>query len=175
MREEVLAVKAAASELYKNNEYEQAIGKYTEALALMPELDPDDDDAIEAALGTPEAKLRCVLLANRAQCHLKVGEKVPEGIESAEARRAFMKANMDASFAVEVDPTYAKAHYRKGLSILGMPDSQQRSKEAVGALQAALKCPDIDAEMVKEVTSILEYAQHRRFEAVDMPESCCIQ
>ena len=76
--------------------YEEAAVKYSEALGLMPEMDPDDDDEIEAgkdslspfvsrvraawrrcaccdsvwksvARGTPEAKLRAVLLSNRAQ------------------------------------------------------------------------------------------------------------
>lgn len=37
---------------------------------------------------------------------------------------------------------------------LGMPETQQRSKEAVGALQAALKCPDMGAEMAKEVNRV---------------------
>jgi hypothetical protein len=62
--------------------------------------------------GTPDAKLRAILLSNRAQCYLKMGEKVPEGIESKEARKAFMKANMDAGFASELAPDYAKAQYR---------------------------------------------------------------
>ena len=153
----------------------EAAGKYSEALGLMPELDPDDDDAIEAERGTPEGKLRAILLSNRAQCHLKIGEKVEGGIESKEARKSFMKANMDAGFASELAPDYSKAHYRKGLSLLGMPETQQRSKEAVMALQDALKCPDISEAMAAEVRQVLDYAQHRRFEAVDMPANCCIQ
>jgi hypothetical protein len=88
------------------------------------------------------------------QCYLKIGGAVPEGIESKEARKMFMKANMDAGFASELAPDYAKAHYRKGLSLLGMPETQQRSKEAVGALQAALKCPDMGDEMAKEVKKV---------------------
>ena len=115
-----------------------------------------------------------MLLCNRAQCYLKMGEKVEGGIESKEARKAFMKANMDACFAAELAPKYAKAHYRKGLSLLGMPDTNARSKEAVGALKEALQCPDI-ADMAGEVNKVLEYAQNRRFAAVDMPENCSIQ
>lgn len=93
------------------------------------------------------------------QCYLKIGEKVAEGIESKEARRAFMKANMDAGFAAELYPDYAKAHYRKGLSLLGMPETQQRSKEAVAALQTALKCPDMAQEMAVEVNKVLHPLQ----------------
>ena len=85
---------------------------------------------------------------------MKVGEKVPEGIQSKEARKAFMKANMDAGLAAELAPDYAKAHYRKGLSLLGMPETQQRSKEAVMALQAALKCSDMSQGMAEEVKKV---------------------
>ena len=49
---------------------------------------------------------------------MKIGEKEPEGIKSVQARKAFMKANMDAGFAAELAPDYAKAHYRKGLSLV---------------------------------------------------------
>jgi len=79
---------------------------------------------------------------------------VPEGIQSKEARKAFMKANMDAGLAAELAPDYAKAHYRKGLSLLGMPETQQRSKEAVMALQAALKSSDMSEGMAEEVKNV---------------------
>jgi hypothetical protein len=52
------------------------------------------------------------------QCYLKIGEQEPEGIKSPQARKAFMKANMDAGLAAELAPDYAKAHYRKGLSLV---------------------------------------------------------
>jgi hypothetical protein len=57
-------------------------------------------------------------LSVAVQCYLKIGEKEPEGIKSVQARKAFMKANMDAGFAAELAPDYAKAHYRKGLSLV---------------------------------------------------------
>lgn len=91
---------------------------------------------------------------------------------------------------------YAKAHYRKGLALLGMPDTQQRSKEAVIALKAALsvrhawpltliaqasspelapsQCKDVSPDMRKEITEVLKYADERRFDGVDMPENCVI-
>ena len=75
--------------------------------------------------------------------------------------------------AAELDPSYAKAHLRKGIATLGMPETQQRSKEAVMALQAALKCR-VTPELKKEIEDTLKWAQHRRFEAVDMPENCLI-
>ena len=34
-----------------------------------------------------------------------------------------MKANMDAGFAAELAPDYAKAHYRKGLSLVSQSPS----------------------------------------------------
>ncbi len=83
------------------------------------------------------------------------------------------QARLDAGLAAELDPTYAKAHLRKGIATLGMPETQQRSKEAVMALQAALKCR-VSPELQKEIEDTLKWAQHRRFEAVDMPENCAV-
>ena len=54
-----------------------------------------------------------------------------------------------------------------------MPETQQRSKEAVMALQTALTCR-VTPELRKEIEQTLKWAQHRRFEAVDMPENCSI-
>jgi hypothetical protein len=74
------------------------------------------------------------------------------------------QARLDAGLAAELDPCYGKAHYRchscvtrmtcvahvtcaashtdthrrKGIATLGMPETQQRSKEAVMALQVRL-------------------------------------
>ena len=186
----VEAVKQAATVVYKEavalegdgeeygvmrDKFDAAIAKYSEALGLMREVDADDDDEIEALRGSAEARMRAVLLSNRAQCHLKIGQKHPDGVQSKEARKAFMKANMDASFASELAPDYSKALYRKGLSLLGMPDTNARSKEAVMALKQALTCADCGEAMAGEVRKMLEYAQQRRFEGVDMPENCCVQ
>mmetsp|Transcript_52671 Transcript_52671/g.128689 ORF Transcript_52671/g.128689 Transcript_52671/m.128689 type:complete len:176 (-) Transcript_52671:436-963(-) len=168
--------KAAANTLYSEGKHAEAIASYGAALKLLPELDPDDDDEIEKlrAEKPEEARIRTILLANRAQCHLQLGRADEGGIESKEARRHFMMANMDAGFAAELSPEYSKAHYRKGLALLGMPDTQQRSKEAVMALQSALKCTDCSEDMRKEINDVLKYAQERRFEGVDMPANCCV-
>mmetsp|Transcript_13866 Transcript_13866/g.32599 ORF Transcript_13866/g.32599 Transcript_13866/m.32599 type:complete len:175 (+) Transcript_13866:79-603(+) len=171
---DVEAVKAEANALYADSKYEEAIAKYTEAIKLMPELDPDDDDVIATLNGTPEGKLRAVLLSNRAQAFLQIGKMDPGGIESKEARKCFMKASMDAGLAVEIAPDYSKAQYRKGLALLGMPETPQRAKEAVGALEAALKCSDMTPALADEVKKMLQYAQERRFDGVDMPENCVV-
>ncbi len=86
---------------------------------------------------------------------------------------SFLQARLDAGLAAELDPSYAKAHFRKGVATLGMPETQQRSKEAVMALQTALTCR-VTPELRKEIEQTLKWAQHRRFEAVDMPENCSI-
>mmetsp|Transcript_26763 Transcript_26763/g.67563 ORF Transcript_26763/g.67563 Transcript_26763/m.67563 type:complete len:180 (+) Transcript_26763:39-578(+) len=169
-------VKGEANGLYGEGKLAEALEKYSEALKMLPEVDPDDEEEFaELRSSKPdETKLRTVLLANRAQCHLQMGKAVPEGIESKEARGHFMKANMDAAFAAELSPDYAKAHYRKGLALLGMPDTQQRSKEATMALKAALACKDASDAMRKEIGEVLKYADERRFEGVDMPENCVV-
>ena len=43
----------------------------------------------------------CACVRVCAQCYLKIGENDPDGIESKEARKAFMKANMDAGFFLD--------------------------------------------------------------------------
>lgn len=39
------------------NRYEEAAAKYSEALGLMPEMDPDDDDEIEAGTRSVRAPI----------------------------------------------------------------------------------------------------------------------
>jgi len=55
--EAVESAKAAAGAVYKEGKYEEAIAKYSEALGRLREIDPDDDDEIEAARGSAEARL----------------------------------------------------------------------------------------------------------------------
>lgn len=169
------AAKAAANKLYAENKLDEAIQAYTTALQLLPELDGSDEDVVASLVGSKEAGLRAILLTNRAQCLLMQGKVLvsADGLHSSEARKLFMKASLDAGLAAELDPSYAKAHLRKGIATLGMPETQQRSKEAVMALQAALKCR-VTPELKKEIEDTLKWAQHRRFEAVDMPENCAI-
>lgn len=49
----------------------------------------------------PHVVCECVCVCVCMQCYLKIGEKDPEGIESKEARKAFMKANMDAGCSLD--------------------------------------------------------------------------
>lgn len=71
--------------------------------------------ALDSMIGQPKS----IVLANRAACFLKLGE--PE------------KALVDATAAIELDPHYCKAHFRKGLALHAL----HRYKEALPALGKA--------------------------------------
>jgi hypothetical protein len=36
------------------------------------------------------------------------------------------------------------------------------------------QCKDVSADMRKEISEVLKYADERRFDGVDMPENCVI-
>jgi len=96
--------KSKGNECFTKREYAQSAAHYTFALA--------DDHAASA-------EDRAVLLANRAAAFLKLGQ--PE------------KALKDASKAVDLRPSYAKAHFRKGLALHAL----QRYKDALPCLGTA--------------------------------------
>jgi len=91
----------AGNDMFRANDFMQAALQYTEALGQIP------DD--------------CKILANRAQCWLKVGDHE--------------KALEDACRCTEVDPTYPKGWFRKGMSLHAM----KRYPEAIPALLEAEK------------------------------------
>eukprot|EP00961_Rhodomonas_salina_P271329 3666362-Rhodomonas_salina.1 len=86
----------------------------------MPELDPDDDDVIATLNGTPEGKLRAVLLSNRAQAFLQIGKMDPGGIESKEARKVESVHLSAASAAQSPEVSSELALHSPGLTS-GMP------------------------------------------------------
>merc|ERR1712217_907734 len=90
-------------------------------------------------------------------------------VVSKEARSYAMKANVDSARAIELDPTFGKAYYRRGCAVLGMAPSASRAKEAIHWLEIALSgrasggkdgiiLPNV---MRNEVTNLLEYAKRR--------------
>ena len=93
------------------------------------------------------------------------------------------QARLDAGLAAELDPCYGKAHYRchscvtrvtcapshtdthrrKGIATLGMPETQQRSKEAVMALQVRLcvcMCMCVCVSTCSDATAGCAQVQH---------------
>jgi len=112
-----------------------------------------------------------VLYGNRAQCHINLCREVhgEDKAISKEARGYAMRANMDASQAIELDPTNGKAYYRRGCAVLGMAPSASRAKEAIYCLEVALAGRASGGKdgivlpnaMRNEVSGLLDYAKRR--------------
>lgn len=78
--------------LYKQREYHQAADRYGDGLVLAPE----------------GQKVRAVLYANRAACHLEL--------------QSFKEAAKDCSSAIDIDGSYLKAWHRRAKAYEGLDD-----------------------------------------------------
>eukprot|EP00635_Sarcinochrysidales_sp_CCMP3193_P007596 CAMPEP_0118914156 /NCGR_PEP_ID=MMETSP1166-20130328/14622_1 /TAXON_ID=1104430 /ORGANISM="Chrysoreinhardia sp, Strain CCMP3193" /LENGTH=410 /DNA_ID=CAMNT_0006853723 /DNA_START=75 /DNA_END=1307 /DNA_ORIENTATION=+ len=137
-RAKVDAEKTKGNDAFKNREYAQATAHYSLALADFPH-DDDDDDTKNDDDDRFSPNERAVLLSNRAAAFLKLGQ--PE------------KALDDAALAADVDPSYPKAHFRKGLALHAL----QRYKEALPALG---KAHDIEPKNA-QITDAIRFAEMR--------------
>ncbi len=130
------AQKAKGNEAFVAGEYAQAVLLYTLALDRAAEL-PDT-----TSTNRGDAKQlfpRHIVLSNRAACFLKLGHHD--------------KALDDAIEAERLDPTYCKAHFRKGLALHAMG----RYQEALTALSAALKIEPKN----KQIKQAIQFAEVR--------------
>lgn len=128
--------KKAGNEAFKATEYQQAAVAYTEALALIASAPRDcGEEAVVPPAQT--AAIRC----NRAACFLKLGR--------------YAQARDDAQAATDLQPTYAKAHFRLALAQQAENDFggactsfskalqlEPKNKEA----QAGLRMAEVQAE-----------------------------
>ena len=95
------------------------------------------------------------------------------GQEKAEVlRKLGMRANVEASNAVELDDGNAKAWLRKGQALMLMTSLQQRAKEAMMALERARDSPNLPKSMKPEVAQWLKMATKAFNDQTDMPEGC---
>jgi tetratricopeptide (TPR) repeat protein len=128
--------KKTGNEAYQAADYQQAAVAYTEALALI-EAAPRDCGEEATVTGEQTAAIRC----NRAACFLKLGR--------------YAQARADAQAATELQPTYAKAHFRLALAQQAEEDFisactsfskalqlEPKNKEA----QAGLRMAEVQAE-----------------------------
>lgn len=104
--------KTGGNEAFQNGEYMQAILLYTRAIEESAGLDEIDNTLFPA---------RHVLFANRSACFLKMGHHE--------------NALEDAVHCVELQPSYIKGHFRKGLALHAM----KRYDEAMPCLVEALR------------------------------------
>eukprot|EP01094_Clydonella_sp_ATCC50884_P018019 TRINITY_DN3258_c0_g1_i5.p1 TRINITY_DN3258_c0_g1~~TRINITY_DN3258_c0_g1_i5.p1 ORF type:complete len:125 (-),score=43.23 TRINITY_DN3258_c0_g1_i5:82-456(-) len=98
---------------FRAGHVQQAIVCYSEALMLKDDMP--------------------LVLSNRAQCFLKLGE--------------YEKALADSSRVVELEPELVKGWFRKGLSLSGL----ERHQEAVDAFEKALKLAPNDTNIQASV------------------------
>mmetsp|Transcript_13537 Transcript_13537/g.25042 ORF Transcript_13537/g.25042 Transcript_13537/m.25042 type:complete len:414 (+) Transcript_13537:69-1310(+) len=115
--------KIGGNEAFSEANYAQAAIFYTEAIELAPK----------------NSQLKPLCYSNRAFSHLKLGH-LPEALE-------------DADKAIELDPKYCKAHFRKGLALHAM----KRYREAAIALTKAL---DLEPKN-QQIKQALGFAQRK--------------
>jgi tetratricopeptide (TPR) repeat protein len=89
--------KKTGNEAFKAADYQQAAVAYTEALALIASAPQDCGEEVVVP-PAQTAAIRC----NRAACFLKLGR--------------YAQAREDAQAATDLQPTYAKAHFRLALA-----------------------------------------------------------
>ncbi len=120
-------LKDRANQQFKEGHYEEAMAGYTRAVRKLG----DETQRTESGV-----MIRIACLLNRAACALKLQQ--PES--SAE----------DCTAVLELDPTNAKALYRRGLAFSAM----QMNDAAVADLSVALKLKPNDSAIRKQITKL---------------------
>jgi hypothetical protein len=127
-------IKVRGNQAFAAGEYAQAVLFYSLALDKADEL-PDKN----TSSSTPPLFARHVILANRSAAFLKLGEHE--------------KALADASSAHEMEPTYVKAVFRKGLALHAMG----RYLEAIQVLAQAHKLEPYN----QQIKQALQFSERR--------------
>lgn len=125
-------LKATGNDLFSKSEFEPALASYSEAVNLLKKNDLPKD---------------ALILLNRSATFLALKRYVP--------------AMSDASQACDLDPDNWKAHWRKGLALMGMVQKKFRTKEAIDSFEACLKCSSLPVNKKADVTAELGKAQRR--------------
>eukprot|EP00449_Zooxanthella_nutricula_P007133 CAMPEP_0198504760 /NCGR_PEP_ID=MMETSP1462-20131121/10659_1 /TAXON_ID=1333877 /ORGANISM="Brandtodinium nutriculum, Strain RCC3387" /LENGTH=359 /DNA_ID=CAMNT_0044233933 /DNA_START=76 /DNA_END=1155 /DNA_ORIENTATION=- len=161
---QVAELKERGNKAFLEQAYEEAIAYYAAALELL-----EDDETTPPEAEDP--KYTAVLYSNRAQVYITLCREVhgEEKQVSKEARMYAMRANMDSAKAIDLDPTFGKAYYRRGCAVLGMAPSASRAKEAIHCLEIALSGRASGGKdgivlpnaMRHEVSNLMDYAKRR--------------
>jgi len=161
----VAEMKERGNKAFTGQAFEEAVAYYGAALDLL------EADEGEKPPEAEDAKYVAVLCSNRAQVFITLCREIngEEKAISKEARSCAMRANMDSARAIELDPTFGKAYYRRGCAVLGMAPSASRAKEAIHCLEVALSGRASGGQdgivlpnaMRHEVANLLDYAKRR--------------
>jgi len=171
-------LKDRGNKAFVGQEHEVAIACYSAALKVLEEAqEAQASEGAEAQASeevpaeASDPKYVAVLYSNRAQVYITLCREIhgEDNIIGKEARMCAMRANMDAAKAIELDPTFGKAYYRRGCAVLGMAPSASRAKEAIYCLEVALSGRAsggadgivLPNAMRHEVTNLLDYAKRR--------------
>lgn len=120
-------LKDRANQKFKDGHYDEAMKGYTRALGKLGEQPPKSESGV---------MIRTACLLNRAACALKLQQ--PES--SAE----------DCSVVLEIDPTNAKALYRRGLAFAAM----EMNEAAVADLTVASQLKPDDTAIRKQIAKL---------------------
>lgn len=178
----VADLKDRGNKAFLEHLFEEAIMYYTAAIDLSspdekpPVFEPEPTSP-DAKTPVDELKFVAILFANRAQVYITLCREIhgEEKNISSEARSCAMRANMDAARAIDLDPTFGKAYYRRGCAVLGMAPSASRAKEAIHYLEVALSGRASGSQdgivlpnaMRHEVSKLLDYAKRRLDDCVE--------
>ncbi|KAJ1627434.1 hypothetical protein T492DRAFT_842368 [Pavlovales sp. CCMP2436] len=158
---QLLELKVEGNAYYSSKDYLKAIAVYSRGVALLPDLDDDDEESL--AKLTPElVQQGAVILCNRSAAFM--GEKKA------------VAALADAQLACDYDMTNWKAHWRAGLAFMQLEPRLERSEKAIASFEATLLCTSLPAAERDTVCRALEAAQYRLREGVDSLDTpdCCI-
>ena len=112
----VLASKDEGNGHYKTKEFDSAIAAYSKGVALLPDLEDEDEGEAPPDVDPELRKQGAVLLCNRAAAFMGQNKPIP--------------ALADAQRASDLDPSNWKAHWRSGLSLMMMKPRLERSEQA---------------------------------------------
>lgn len=165
--------KKAATEKYMADDFQGAIELYGRTIK-----------ALEASVGSEpteaaDRKALAILYTNRSMAALQIIRRTQAGKKCgpqmplpADLRRLAMRANVDASNALDLDEDNPKAWLRKGQALLWMSALPQRAKESMQALERARDNPRLPASMKPEVAQWHGWAKRAFNEQTPMHESC---
>jgi len=150
-------IKQAGTDSYMADDLEKAIALYSAAIKALEGQVGDEPEAPD------DRKQLSILYTNCAMARLQIVRRERKagqaGQEKADVlRKLGMRANVEASNAVELDDGNAKAWLRKGQALMLLTSLQQRAKEAMMALERARDSPNLPKSMKPEVAQWLKMA-----------------
>ena len=143
-------LKEMGKERCGSGEWEIAFGAYTIALQAAAQIQRDELELFNDAIGAYTAgtkswtrRYTAVLFANRATCTIKLGSKLREGAADT--------AVEDCKLAIEAEPTYAKAWLRYCERLDATGRTSECSKVVAKAKEALAGCAGADAKILTTI------------------------